>query len=184
MLSIAATVHVGDLSPHLLTIAFSYLWTLLLLRIELEDRPLTGPTLFGLSALLGAWSLVSATSLFGLATLAIFLIKRRNSPAVVLPVLACYAIPQLQLGGLGHLELGSLPAGTDANIVWQGLQQHWPKLAANPLRYGCYLAVELGNYILNDNPLNVLIQECVGLVVLRHRAKWLLWVCTSWHPRP
>ncbi|HUE15126.1 MAG TPA: hypothetical protein VMR25_13230 [Planctomycetaceae bacterium] len=175
VLSIAATVHVGDLSPHLLTIAFSYLWTLLLLRIELEDRPLTGPTLFGLSALLGAWSLVSATSLFGLATLAIFLCKRRNSLAVVLPVLAWYAIPQLQHAVFGHLGW-ALPAGTDANMVWQGLQQHWPNLAANPLRYCCYLAVELGNYVLNDNPLNVLI-GVVGLVVLRHRAKWLLWVC-------
>ena len=33
-----------------------------MLRIELDDRPFTGPTLLGLSALLGAWSLVSTTS--------------------------------------------------------------------------------------------------------------------------
>lgn len=175
VLSIAATVHVGDLSPHLLAIAFAYLWALLLVRIELEERPFTGPTLFGLSALLGAWSLVSTTSAFGLVTLAIFLFKRRNSLAVVLPALAWYALPQLQHIVFSHLG-SALPAGADASLAWQGLEKHWHNLAADPLSYGCFLAVELGNSLLNDNPPNVLI-GVLGLIVLRHRAKWLLWAC-------
>jgi hypothetical protein len=173
--SIAATAHVGDLSPHLLAIAFFYLWTFVLLKLELDDGPITGRVLFGLSALLGAWSLVSTTSLLGLAVLTVFLVKKQKAIAVALPALAWYALPQLQQAVFAHIGSG-LQFGHDGDLAWQGLQKHWFHLAANPLSYGGFLAVELGNYLLNDNPLDVLI-GVLGLVVLRHRAKWLLWVC-------
>ena len=106
-LSIAATAHVGDLSPNFLAIAFYYLWTLLLVQIEVRQRPLTGPLLFGLSALLGAWSLVSTTSLFGLATLALFLFKRGQLLAIVLPAIAWFAVPQLQHAAFTHFGIAA-----------------------------------------------------------------------------
>ncbi len=175
VLSIAATVHVGELNPHLLAIAFCFLWTLLLLQTELQDKPFTGSTLFGMSALLGAWSLVSATSIFGLVTLAICLLKKRNFLAVLLPALAWYAVPQLQQALFARIGL-TWPLETGSSLVWQGLRQHAVNLAGDPLRYGCYLTVELGNFLLNDNPLNVAV-GLIGLFVLRHRANWLLWTC-------
>jgi hypothetical protein len=175
VLSIAATVHVGELNPHLLAIAFCYLWTFLLLRIELEQKPFTGSTLFGLSALLGAWSLVSTTSIFGLVTLAICLLKKRDFLGVLLPVLAWYAVPQLQQALFARIGL-TWPLETGSSLVWQGIRQHAINLAGDPLRYGCYLTVELGNFLFNDNPLNVVV-GLIGLFVLRHRANWLLWTC-------
>ena len=48
-------------------------------------------------------------------------------------------------------------------------------LTAHPFGYSCFLAVELGNHLFNDNPLNVLV-GFAGLLLLRHREKWLLWV--------
>ncbi len=174
VLSIAATAHAGDLSPNFLTIAFYYLWTLLLLQIEVRQRPLTGPLLLGLSALLGAWSLVSTTSLFGLATLALFLFKRRQLLAIALPAIAWFAVPQLQHAAFTHFGIAAA-GSTDFDVAWQGLSKHLLSLTAHPFGYSCFLAVELGNELLNDNPLNVLV-GFAGLLLLRHREKWLLWV--------
>ncbi len=79
VLSIAATAHVGDLSPHLLAIAFSYLWTLLLLRIEVRSAAIDGTNACWGSPHCWAPGRSSRRLLsFGLATLAIFLFKRRN----------------------------------------------------------------------------------------------------------
>jgi hypothetical protein len=173
--SIAATMHVGDLSPHLLAIAFSFLLTLILVRLDLADRPITGRVVFGLSALLGAWSVVSATSVFGLAVLTVFLVKKQKSIAVLLPALAWYALPHFQHVLFAHFGF-DLPFGSEGALTWQGLQKHWLHLTADPVRYGGFLAVELGESLLNDNPLNVLI-TVLGLLVFRQRAKWVLWVC-------
>jgi hypothetical protein len=173
-LSIAATAHVGDLSPNFLAMALYYLWTLLLVQIEVRQRPLTGPLLFGLSALLGAWSLISITSLFGLTTLALFLFKRGQLLAIVLPAIAWFAIPQLQQAAFTHFGIAAVGA-TDVDVVWQGLSKHRMNLSAHPFGYSCFLAVEFGNHLFNDNPLNVLV-GFAGLSLLRHREKWLLWV--------
>jgi len=173
--SIAATMHIGDLSPHLLAIAFSYVLTLILVRLDVSNRPITGRVVFGLSALLGAWSVVSTTSVFGLAVVAIFLFKRQKSVAVALPALAWYALPQLQHVLFAHFGF-ALPLGSQGELAWQGLQKHWLNFCADPAGYGGFLAVEIGNYLSDDNPLNVLI-AVFGLIVLRHRTKWLLWAC-------
>jgi hypothetical protein len=174
-LSIAATAHVGDLSPHVLAIAFCYLWTLLLVQIEVRQKPLTGPMLVGLSALLGAWSLVSTTSLFGLATLACVLFKRRQFVAAVLPGIAWFVVPSLQQRAFAYFGIAT-PELTDAGVVWLALSRHLASLAAHPFGYTCYQAVEVANVVFNDNPLNVL-AGLLGLMILRHRAKWLLWAC-------
>jgi hypothetical protein len=173
--SIAATMHVGDLSPHLLAIAFSYLLTVTLVRLDVANGPITGRLVFGLSALVGAWSVVSTTAVFGLAILAIFLVKRQKSVAVALPALAWYAIPQIQHVLFAHFGV-SLPLGGQGELAWQGLQKHWLNFSTDPAGYCGFLGVQLANYLADDNPFNVLI-ALLGLAVLRHRTKWLLCVC-------
>ncbi len=175
VLSIAATVQVGQLSPGLLSVALSFLWTSLLVQNDLAGRPLTGTRLFGLSALLAVWSLISATSIFGLVTLAIFLLKKRNFAAVLLPAIAWYAVPQAQRALFSSLGFTSSLA-PDAMPMWQSLQHQVAHLTANPLAYLGFLAIQLGNFLWNDNPLNLLI-GIAGLIVLRHRAKFLLAIC-------
>lgn len=174
VLSISATLHVGDLSPLLLAIAFFFAWTLLLLRIELEGKQFGGPTLFGLAAFLGAWSLVSPTSILGLISLGFCLCRRRRFLAILIPAMAWYAVPRIQQAVFANFGW-TLPGTTEASLVWDGLKTHADHFWASPARYGCFLAVELIDLFLNDNPLNVLL-GLAGLIVLRHRVKWLMWV--------
>lgn len=177
VLSIAATVQVGQLGPQLLAVALSFAWILLLVRSELEDRPMTGARLFGLSALLGAWSLVSTSSIFGLVTLAIYLVRKRNLAAVLLPAIAWYAIPEFQHALVASLGLApSLAHAPTWQPAWQALQTHFANLTTSPVAYAGFLAMQLANFLWNDNPLNLLI-GVIGLTFLRHRARWLLWIC-------
>lgn len=175
VLSIAGTVQVGNLSPHLLGIAFYFLWTHLLLRIDVGDRPIEWGQTIGLSALLGVWTLADSSALFGLVVYVLYLLKREKLIQVALPVAAWYALPQLQR--LVAIKFGcEWPAEVAAAAFWQALEIHWKHLSHAPLNYLGYLTVELGNYLFNDNPLDVVIGVVV-LLVLRHRAKWLLWTC-------
>jgi hypothetical protein len=175
VLSIGATVQVGQLNPQLLSVALSFVWISLLVQIELAGRPLGGANLFGLCALLAIWSLVSAASIFGLVTLAAYLLKKRNFAAVVLPVIAWYAVPQLQLGLFTSLGFTASLA-TDAMPGWHSLHSHFTNLIANPVAYSGFLAIQLGNFLWNDNPVNLL-TGITGLILLRHRAKFLLAIC-------
>ena len=136
---------------------------------EVVERPLTNRQLFGLSALLGAWSLVSATSAFGLVTLGVLLFWRRRALACVLPALAWYGAAATAHAVFAHFGF-PLAALSDLNEIWHALAGHWHNLAANPVGYGCYLAVQVGNLLWNDNPLVIAI-GLVGLVALRHRAR-------------
>jgi hypothetical protein len=175
VLSIAATVQVGQLSPQLLSVALSFLWISLLVQSEVAERPLAGARLFGLSALLAVWSLISAGSIFGLVTLAIYLLKKRNLAAIVLSAIAWYAVPQAQRALFSSLGFTSLLA-PDAMPTWQSLQHQFAQLTAAPLAYLGFLAIQIGNFLWNDNPLNLLI-GIAGLIVLRHRARFLLGIC-------
>jgi hypothetical protein len=175
VLSIAATVQVGQLSPQLLVVALNFAWIVLLARMELDGKPLKGSTLFGLSAFLGVWSLVSTTSIFGLVTLAIYILKKRNFAAVLLPAIAWYAVPQLQHAVFASLGIAP-SAAHDALPAWHALQTHFANLTAQPLAYSGFLAIQLVNFLWNDNPLNLAI-GLAGLILIRHRAKWLLWTC-------
>ena len=175
VLSVAVTVQVGQLGPQLLAVALSFAWIALLMRMELDGRPLKGSTLFGLSALLGVWSLVSTTSIFGLVTLAIYVLKKRNFAAALLPAIAWYVVPQLQHALFA--SLGFAPsAAHNALPAWHAIQTHFANLTAAPLAYSGFLVIQLGNFLWNDNPLNLAI-GLAGLSLIRHRAKWLLWTC-------
>jgi hypothetical protein len=174
-LSIVATSAVGELGPRLLGILLFYLWTLLLVGKDADDTPIGWRGSIGLAAFLGLWSLVDIGSMSGLSVYAFFAIKRRKLVPLALGAVCWCVVPVVQELIWRKLGLAVAPNADLAHITG-ALQQQGSRLAADPLGYLAFLAIEFGNLLFAENPFNVLI--CVvGLGLISHKSKGLLRVC-------
>jgi hypothetical protein len=174
-LSIVVTASVGEFGPRLLGICCFYLWTLLLVGMDVEDTPLGGRRAIGLAAFVGLWSLVDMSSLAGLAVFGVFALRRRHAWPFVLAAVSWCVLPLAV--EIVWRRLGLTAEWTpELARIGAALQQHGSRLAADPLGYLGYLTIEFGNLIFAENPLAVAV--CLlGLGLLPHKSKWLLRTC-------
>ncbi|MGE3317218.1 MAG: hypothetical protein AB7O26_19035, partial [Planctomycetaceae bacterium] len=172
--STMATVHVGDVSPHFVAFAFYYGWGILMVRLAMRAEPITWQENLGHASLLGLWSLTYTSFAYGLAIYALLLAKRRQWPGIIAPALACFLMPTLQLLVVRWLGFG-YSSDVEKALMTRGLEMHLENFRSGPLSYSLFLVVEFVNYLVNDNPLNVVV-GLFALVSLKHRAKWVLWL--------
>jgi len=170
--STMATVHAGDISPHFVAIAFSYGWGVLMVRLALRSEPITWKENLGHAAILGLWSLTYTSFAFGLVVYLALLLRRRQWRLMAAPIAFCFVMPQLQLLILRFLGFG-YSTDVEKLLAMRGLEMHLANFREGPLSYAAFLAVEFVNYLVNDNPLNVVL-GVAALVTLRHPARWML----------
>ncbi len=173
-ISTLATVHVGDVSPHFVAFAFYYGWGLMMVRLADRPEPVTARESLGHAALLGLWSLTYTSFAYGLVIYLVILAWRKEWRNLVAPVAACVLLPQLQLLVVRQLGFGHA-ADVEKLLATRGLSMHFENFRQGPLGYSLFLVVEFVNYLVNDNPLNVLIGLAV-LFQLKHRGKWVLYL--------
>lgn len=172
--STMATVHVGDVSPHFVAFAYYYGWAILMVRLAKRTEPLSWRENLGHASILGLWSLTYTSFAYGLAIYLIVVAKRREWRYCALPTIVCFAMPLLQLLVVRALGFG-YSTDVEKLLMTRGLSMHWQNFHSGPLSYSLFLLVEFVNYLINDNPLNVLV-GVAALVALQHPAKWVLWL--------
>ncbi|MCB0322245.1 MAG: hypothetical protein KDD69_01695 [Bdellovibrionales bacterium] len=175
LISSPATVFVGDLSPHLLSLVFYAAWCNY--ALSYRDGKQSWKQVLGLSAFFGLWSLTYSSAFFGLLGFLFVGLAAKQFLHVGLVAGSVFGAAYIQ--EKITLSFGvKFRAAKEALLLLDSLRLQFQQLLATPGDYAYELTRSTLDYILADNPVLVLV-GVMGLTLYRGQYRWLLLVLTA-----
>ncbi|MCB0322247.1 MAG: hypothetical protein KDD69_01705 [Bdellovibrionales bacterium] len=172
LLTSPMTVFVGDISPHLMAFTFAAAW--LYLMLDLVDDKWSGKALLGRYSLLSCWALTYSTAVAGALIFSLVAVVRRRWLHAILPPVVVIATI-IAYERVVNLFGVTFPAKIELLYLQESLAIAWGLLQTSPATFAYHAVRELGNFLLVDNPVLVLV-GCTGLLLYRGPYRSLLWL--------